>query len=109
VSEGREPDARFTLANERTFLAWNRTALALVAGGLAALQFLDTGGRYFVAIPLVLLGGAVAFGSLRRWESVQRALREDEPLPESRLPLILAVGIGILALIGAAVVIAELL
>ena len=32
---GTEPDPRFTLANERTFLAWIRTALALIAGGVA--------------------------------------------------------------------------
>ena len=35
-----EPDVRFTLANERTFLAWNRTALALVVAGLGIVQLL---------------------------------------------------------------------
>lgn len=35
-----EPDTRFTFANERTFLAWHRTALALVVAGLAIVQFL---------------------------------------------------------------------
>jgi hypothetical protein len=30
-ADGAEPDPRFTLANERTFLAWIRTALALIA------------------------------------------------------------------------------
>lgn len=29
--EGRDPDYRFSLANERTFLAWIRTALALLS------------------------------------------------------------------------------
>ena len=38
---GSDPDPRFTFANERTFLAWNRTALAFVAAGLAAAEFLD--------------------------------------------------------------------
>ena len=37
-SVGEEPDYRFTLANERTFLAWIRTALALIAGGVALVQ-----------------------------------------------------------------------
>jgi putative membrane protein len=38
----KEPDVRFSFANERTFLAWNRTALALIATGIAATQLLPT-------------------------------------------------------------------
>ena len=38
--EGVTPDYRFSLANERTFLAWLRTGLALVGGGFAVDQFL---------------------------------------------------------------------
>ena len=55
---GEDPDARFTFANERTFLAWNRTALALVAAGAAAAAFLRTGwsgARLVVALPLIAL------------------------------------------------------
>jgi hypothetical protein len=53
-----EPDARFTYANERTFLAWNRTALALVVAGLAIIQLLPPfpgvpGGRHMLALPLL--------------------------------------------------------
>ncbi len=40
AGDGSEPDARFTFANERTFLAWSRTALALVVAGLAVIQLL---------------------------------------------------------------------
>ena len=36
---GKTPDYRFTLANERTFLAWIRTALALMAGAVAHAPF----------------------------------------------------------------------
>ena len=32
--DGQEPDPRFSLANERTFLAWIRTALALAAAAI---------------------------------------------------------------------------
>jgi hypothetical protein len=35
AGDEQEPDYRFTFANERTFLAWIRTALALIAGGVA--------------------------------------------------------------------------
>src|SRR3984893_15268857 len=37
VAEG-EPDYRFTLANERTFLAWQRTALGLLAAAVAVVS-----------------------------------------------------------------------
>jgi putative membrane protein len=40
VGHEREPDYRFTLANERTFLAWQRTALGLLAAAVAAVQLL---------------------------------------------------------------------
>ena len=33
--EGDDPDARFTMANERTFLAWIRTSLGFLAAGVA--------------------------------------------------------------------------
>lgn len=60
VNEGRaEPDYRFTLANERTFLAWIRTALALLAGGVAVIKLVPSfsvaGGGHLLGIPLVVL------------------------------------------------------
>ena len=62
--EDREPDVRFTYANERTFLAWNRTALALIATGVAATQLLPNlhidGGRRILGLPLIALGALVA-------------------------------------------------
>jgi putative membrane protein len=99
---GREPDARFTLANERTFLAWNRTALALIGGGLAAGQLLDLQSRLarlVVAIPPIALGLAVALTSLRRWHENQRALRLDQPLPDSGMPRLLAAGVSIVGIV----------
>ena len=63
---GSAPDPRFTFANERTFLAWNRTALALIAAGLAAAQFLHFnlhGLRLIVAVPLIVLGAVLALAS----------------------------------------------
>ena len=103
-----EPDARFTFANERTFLAWSRTALALVAAGLAIIQLLPPfpgipWGRHIIGTPLILLGSAVAVTSYLEWNRNQRALRRGEPLSRSRLPVILALTIAIIGLVAAAV------
>ena len=99
----REPDVRFTYANERTFLAWNRTALALIATGVAATQLLPefhvTGGRRLLGLPLIALGALVAPTSFLHWRANQRAMRRRQPLPRSPMPLVLSVGIGVVALI----------
>jgi putative membrane protein len=101
-SIGRDPDPRFTLANERTFLAWNRTAIALIGGGLAAGQLLDFDSRLarlLVALPPIALGLVLALTSYRRWEANERALRLDEPLPGSGPPWLLSVGIAVVGLV----------
>jgi len=100
---GTEPDARFTFANERTFLAWSRTALALVVGGLAIAQLLPPfpgvpWGRHIIGTPLILLGCAVSVVSYSEWRASQRALRHRQPLPRSRLPQILAIAITAIGL-----------
>ncbi len=99
----KEPDARFTYANERTFLAWNRTALALIATGVAATQLLPefhvTGGRRILGLPMIALGALVAFTSFRHWKANERAMRRNQALPRSPMPLVLSVGIGIVAVI----------
>jgi putative membrane protein len=102
-----EPDARFTFANERTFLAWSRTALALVTAGLAIAQLLPPfpgvpWGRRIIGAPLILLGSAVVVISYLEWNSNQRALRRGEPVGHSRLPWILAVAIAVIGLIAVA-------
>ena len=108
---GDEPDPRFTFANERTFLAWNSTALGLIAAGAAAAAFLRSdleGLRLLVALPLILLGGALGFLSFRSWEENERALRHGEPLPYSRLPRVLAYTVAVVAAITAVLAVIEL-
>jgi putative membrane protein len=103
-SGGAEPDVRFTLANERTFLAWNRTALALVVAGLGIVQLLPPfpgvpWGRHALGVPLIVLGAAVSVTAFREWRRTQSALRRSEPIPQSVLPRILVVTItGVAAL-----------
>lgn len=97
---GTEPDPRFTLANERTFLAWTRTSLALLAGGIAIEAF--TSGIFFepvrkgLCVVLLLLGILLSAGSAVRWLRVERSMRNKVPLP---IPLIvpLLAGAGALA------------
>ena len=98
------------MANERTFLSWNRTALALIAGGLAVAKFLDEGDGVFptiLAVVLILFGGVMAVAALRRWRSVERALRSGSGFPPSSLPVALTG--GLIAFAVAAAVLAGLI
>ncbi len=101
---GSEPDPRFTFANERTFLAWARTGLALIGGGLVAAQVLHFGlggAHLLLAIPAIALGGLIGIASYWRWEANERAMRLGKPLGYSPLVRLLAVGIAVLATISA--------
>lgn len=100
---GREPDYRFTLANERTFLAWVRTALALAAGGLGVINLLpDLVGSEVLGVLLLTLSFATAATAYRRWANNEKAMRLGEPLPSSRLPQYMAAGTALVALVAAA-------
>ena len=103
-----EPDPRFTLANERTFLAWNRTALALVVAGLGIVQLLPPfpgvpWGRHVLGVPLIVLGAGVSVTSLVEWRRTQVAMRRGTPIPRSVLPQVLAATITGVAIMSAAV------
>lgn len=98
---GTEPDPRFTLANERTFLAWIRTSLALLAGGIAVEAFTADlfvpAVRKAVALLLLVLALVLGSGAFFRWLRVERAMRSGTPLPLPVLAPILAIGGGITA------------
>ncbi|MBT2568179.1 DUF202 domain-containing protein [Arthrobacter sp. ISL-85] len=103
---GTEPDPRFTLANERTFLAWIRTALALLAGGIGIEAF--TSDLFLVlvrkglSVLLLLLGMLLSAGAAVRWLRVERSMRNKTPLP---LPLIVPLLAGAAALVAAVVLV----
>ncbi|WP_022890001.1 YidH family protein [Agromyces italicus] len=95
-SEGDDPDYRFTLANERTFLAWIRTALALIAGGVLLHEFAaGIGPRPLVTALAVALGAAsavLALLSYLRWRGNEIAMRHGRRLGFSwALPVLAAV------------------
>ena len=101
--QGEEPDYRFSLANERTFLAWIRTALGMLAGGGVLDQFSGKLGPHAVVIGL-----AVAFGVLAtvlcalaylRWRANEIAMRHAR-----RLPSTLAIALIAMATAGIAAV-----
>ncbi|MBG6238503.1 putative membrane protein [Mycetocola sp. CAN_C7] len=103
---GQEPDARFTLANERTFLAWIRTSLALIAAGVAleALPLpIEPTLRLVSAFLFLALGVLAPAHAWVSWVRIERALRESNPLPGPGFSGILAAGVivgGLLVGIG---------
>jgi putative membrane protein len=98
---GDDPDVRFSLANERTALAWIRTGVGLVGGGIALTSFaafadlstvLDV-----VAACACLGGGVLALYALIAWRRNERAIRLRLPLPPpSALPA-LVIGLVVFA------------
>lgn len=96
---GATPDYRFSLANERTFLAWIRTGLALIGGGLGVAAFVPPlrwpHVREGIAAALIVLGATVAVRAVDHWARSERAIRLGQPLPRSRFPAVLAVLIAL--------------
>lgn len=99
--QGHHPDYRFSLANERTFLAWIRTSLAFMAGAVGIYQFAPDvatpWAREAMAVLLALAGALLAFAAYRRWVSNERAMRSDDALPYTRLLLVVAIFVAIVA------------
>ncbi|MEY3972204.1 MAG: hypothetical protein RLY84_597 [Actinomycetota bacterium] len=104
---GQDPDPRFTLANERTFLAWIRTSMALILGAvvvatlLSEIAFLENLVAPLAAL-LSLLGGSLALWAWFRWRRTETALRLGKSIPLSRVLLLLA---AVLALLGLGMVV----
>ena len=106
---GQEPDYRLTLANERTFLAWIRTSLALLAGGIALNELTDTFAtettRILLAVVAVVLSLVLAVSGFARWRQVQDAMRRGLPLPHPWAVPLLATGMAVMAGVAVAVIV----
>jgi putative membrane protein len=111
LDEGADPDYRFSLANERTFLAWIRTALALIAASVAIVQlvppFRIAGMRTFLGVALAIGGTVTAGLSYRRWARNEKAMRNGRSLPYTGVLPILGFGLGLIGLVVLVVVLVE--
>ncbi|BBZ70166.1 YidH family protein [Mycobacterium paraseoulense] len=110
-ADEHEPDYRFTFANERTFLAWQRTALGLLAAAVALVQLVPElavpGARRVLGVGLAVLAVLTSGMGLLRWHQADRAMRRGDPLPRHPSPTYLAVGLTVVGLIAIALVIAK--
>jgi putative membrane protein len=101
---GAEPDPRFTLANERTFLAWVRSSIAIIAIGVA-INELGVGSndllRGIVVVSLITMGVLLAIFSFVRWMNIERAMRLSKPLPSLISGLGLVLFLALIALLAA--------
>lgn len=107
---GKEPDPRFSFANERTFLAWIRTSLALLAAGVAVDMFADdvhTVLRRSIALVLVAVGISCGAAAYLRWMASERALRLGRPLPPPRLAPVVAGAVVVVGLLAAVLLLAR--
>jgi putative membrane protein len=100
---GAEPDAKDILANERTYLAWIRTSLALVAAGVALVRLFPAfdvpGAKEVLGVTLVLTGALTALSSPRRWRRVDSAIRSGEPIPPPVAGVAISVVVAIVGMV----------
>ena len=90
-------DVRFLLANERTLLAWVRTALTLLAGGVALIYVNPD--LFPIGLMLLGLGTVAGIIGYRRYEAAERAIRSGRMIGRGQGPALIAVGVVVVALL----------
>ena len=98
-----EVDYRWSLANERTFLAWIRTSLSLIAAAVAVAQLIPpfprTDLRWALGAFLAILAAGTASLAYTRWAATEKAMREREARPAGRSLLLLTAALIVLAVV----------
>lgn len=93
-----DPDVRFLLANERTLLAWIRTGLAVLAGGVALTQVGPSSQTQdFIGMAAILLGGVMAIVGYIRFQAADKAIRRGELPTIGHEPAIQAISVAAIA------------
>lgn len=107
--EGDEPevDLRFVLANERTLLSYQRTAMGLVAGAVAVAHYLSGGFLVSVLAGGMIVTGVVAsVGGYARYRHAEHAIRTGTPMKVGPTPsllmacFLLCVAVAVLYVLG---------
>ena len=112
VGESRgAPHYGFSLSNERTFLSWIRTALAVLAGGILLHEIPGSvePGWAVVALSaaLALLGGGIGLGAYWRWRGNEEAMRANRPLPRPGLIVSMSIAVLVLSIATAALILLQ--
>jgi len=104
VVDNIESTARDHLANERTFLAWVRTALAVVGLGVLVGKLIESDGvlAELIGLAMVAFGAGMLLYGIVRFERITDLLDQKKFASARRGPLALAV-LGIIVSVGAAI------
>lgn len=109
-SQGSDPDPRFTLANERTFLSWMTTSLGMLGIGLAIGTIIPEESLLIdvLAFAWIAMAAILAVRAMVRWHRLEQAMRLGQGLPLSSSIPIVAISVAVLSLAsGVAIVMAS--
>lgn len=109
--QGNDPDYRFSLANERTFLAWTRTALAILAGAMVIHQVATRIEPPWIMVwataALAILAAVLSIGAYLQWRGNEIAMRHSGALPMSRLIPLLAAAVSVLSVVAVVILVRQ--
>ncbi|MCW2781025.1 MAG: hypothetical protein JWR35_1474 [Marmoricola sp.] len=108
MAEQTDPDVRFSLANERTLLAYQRTSIGLIAAAITVAHFFGDGAIVVTLSLGLLVAGAIAgVGGYLRFRAVDEAIREGRPMPGSMSPHVLSIVIVVCVVLAAIYVVVK--